>query len=274
MTGQCDKCQSPLYLTQIEQEFEVEKYDHPCVVDGILAFVCNSCGHTVVTPEGSKYIEQQLSIFKRNGALILVQQVAEEEGSTLPVLAEMLGLKKANFHKKLFGGDKIDLIFCFEIATKLNRDFKDCFQYYPILLRDGRYYLDKTESNERQPVLPVRADRSFFGSSQEYKNKTIPIFAKPHIQKMYDQVLSKLNENGSKTNRSRYFSEWVVQQWIENCGEYFIDLPDDIIYFQTEEDKQENEKLLSGYTKRGLSIDDQMIEIICERSNAYSVRKK
>jgi hypothetical protein len=112
--------------------------------------------------------------------------------------------------------------------------------------------------------------------SNKKKKKILPLGVEPEIIEMYDQVIAALNaeSQGAKTNRTKYFTQWVKEQWFTIMAEHKIELDEHTIYFSSEEIKEDTEKLIDGYLSKGMKVDDQLVQYICERSRGYAVQKE
>lgn len=140
----CPECNGGLELTRIDREFDdIKGYDAPVCVQGILAYRCR-CGYEEISPEGQKFIDKQLQIFKLKGVVVKLQDIFDEDQKSWEILANMLGTYKQNLHKQIFQVEKISFGLLSQIAVKLERNFSDCFDYHPITFRDGKYYIDTT----------------------------------------------------------------------------------------------------------------------------------
>lgn len=83
----CVECRSN-ELKPIEYTMEHQENGKTLVIENIPAIQCNECKEVYLTPQASKYIDKQLSIFRNEGFENAAKEVIKSKGIT----QEQLGL--------------------------------------------------------------------------------------------------------------------------------------------------------------------------------------
>lgn len=105
-------------------------------------------------------------------------------------------------------------------------------------------------------------------------DKQLPMRLSPVTIEMYDQYIEKLNSEGKGTNRKKLFTEWVQESWVKNCGVHHIPLETHTLYFLTPEARDKALKIVQEYVEKGMKVDEQFVEHLCELAPAYAVKNR
>ncbi|KZE78148.1 hypothetical protein AV654_19425 [Paenibacillus elgii] len=156
----CKACHGSLSLDRInfdititeeiwERKKVVGTQEVACVVEDVLVERCDSCGEIQFTSAGLEHIERERTFFENQGLYIRITELSKLSYSEI---AERWGDNKQRqdiyqYVKDLNKGGRANgrmfLLTAFKFAQILNYPFTDLFEFRPIIVQDGKYYLTK-----------------------------------------------------------------------------------------------------------------------------------
>lgn len=156
----CKVCKGPLILDRINHEITITETvkegrnivgtrEVTCVVEDVLVERCENCAETTITSAGHEHIERERIFFENQGIHIRIEElcklnyaeIAERWGENT-IRQEIYQIVK-NLNKGGPSNARMSLLNAFKFASIINVPFTELFEYRPIIILDGKYYLAK-----------------------------------------------------------------------------------------------------------------------------------
>lgn len=136
----CPECGSN-HITETLHTMEHEENGKVFVIENIPALQCDSCKEIFFTPEASRYIDKQLSIFRSEGFINDSKDVIKLKGLTHEQIGERLGNVSKQRVGQIVKSDHLDTRVMIKLSQAVNEPVEKLFKFKHIERVENRYYI-------------------------------------------------------------------------------------------------------------------------------------
>lgn len=137
----CAECGSN-EMIETTDTMEVEVKGKILVIENLKAEKCLKCGEVYYNPEVSKFIDNQIKIFKAEGFENKAKEITKQKGLTQEKLGELLGGLTRQRVNQILQDDNLDVRTMYKVANAVNEPVLNLFTFNRIVEKDHKFYIE------------------------------------------------------------------------------------------------------------------------------------